>query len=286
MTRFGAAAQFGGATLIHHEAAQAENVWQLATTLTFDYAKTKAHVTAGLVDALRVWWDWGVWPATVVSLPLGVMGIVGALYGTRRRRLGTYTRRDAARIGLLVWVIVGMAVVVGRGTLGARFHLMYLPALWMLAALTVSTFRRSAQTWVLATFVVLATVSLLKTGPTRWAPCARFEPMTGSAELVAFDAYRQGETSHVLAHKRTLYIDLANYYMVKSNPTPADGLRAIHFARLETQRIPDDARAWAYLGEALLRSGAPSREVRSAWKQSLKLSPNDKLRARLDRLGE
>lgn len=201
-----------------------------------------------------------------------------------RRKTEEADPYDRVIPGLIVWGVAGFAVVVGRGTLGARFHLMYLPALWLLGAMWIGSLsRRTRLVWMTAG-VAACLVAMLAAGPIRWAPCARFEPMAGSDELAALNACRRGETEAVAPHGRTLFIDMANYHLKASPPSQKHFDRAVEYARRETRRVPDDPRAWAYLGEALLRSGAPTEEVRAAWQRSLDLAPNAGLRDRLDSL--
>ncbi|HRX84516.1 MAG TPA: hypothetical protein P5572_05800 [Phycisphaerae bacterium] len=337
-----AAGHFSGQE-IHHDALTTSSVPQLLRALVFDYAKIKAHVTGTLRDAAFVMLDFDVWPTTALAAPLLVFAAIGSMGGALR---SPRSRRGAARTVLLIWTVVGAAVVVGKGTLGARFHLMYLPAAWMLAALWFT--RRGALrkagpvaaglvvwaayagltvSWVhwtdgllspkkAATVgVALAAVLLLGiwlarerhvalkpmlgggallaaigglciAGPLMWSGFARFEPMPRGEELAMLDAARSGREPAPPVLNRTLYIDLANYYLGGAPDTPRSHELALKYARKEAERDPNDARAWAYVGEALLRNRAPLTEVRDAWRRSLELAPSDRLAERLARLEE
>jgi hypothetical protein len=332
---------FAQAGVIPHDAVKATGLLELIVALTLDYAQVKGHVTGSVTDAAFVWLHLATWPVTVMTaLPL--LAAAGATVRKLAGRRGRpHSRREIAMLGLLVWGVVGAALVIGRGTLGARFHLMYLPALWMLASLWLAgwswekpkalfmaaaavwiTYVGACATWVdweagsyslgrsvavgallaavvvgvgswfrglgragaITVVTVAALLGLALAGPAAWGPSARFEPMPGSAELTAWDAYRAGRADRPEPTRRTLFIDLANYYLLAEPVSRENLVRARHYARRETQRAPEDARAWAYLGEALLRLNAPVDEIQSAWQRSLQLAPNERLRRRLETL--
>jgi len=329
---------------IPHDALAAGSVTDLVRALIFDYATIKAHVTGTVRDAAFVALDYAAWPTTALSAPLLLMAILWTALQAARRGLRPRGRRASACTALAVWAIVGCAVVVSRGTLGARFHLMYLPAAWMVTALAFGRLRRTmpagaqfvgaafyaasvglAASWhdwtaasvnprrfaAVAGFVILVfalirlaaarkerlparvawtiglgltALSLCIAGPLSWASYARFEPMPRGEELAKLDAYRSGRAGFPPAVQRTLHIDLANYYLGGAADTPENRALALRYARWEAERDPRDARAWAYVGEALLRSGGDPWEIRDAWRRSLELAPNERLAERLARL--
>lgn len=326
---------------IAHDALTAQNVPQLVEALVFDYAKVKAHVTGSMRDAAFVALDFAVWPVTALTAPLLIIALAGGARGALRAPRG---RRAAAQRALVLWTLLGAAVVIGKGTLGARFHLMYLPAAWLLAGLYFTRrgalrrtgwFVAGAMAWAVwaglavswidwgegqlnpgrwagatvaaAALVLLAgwlarergvatpallaggavasaSVVLLLAGPLAWADYARFEPMPRGPELAALDAARSQHAPLPPPIDRTLYIDLANYYLGGAPNTPENLARGLKFAELEAARVPDDPRAWAYVGEARLRNGQPFSAVRAAWLRSLELAPNERLAARLAQL--
>jgi hypothetical protein len=139
---------------------------------------------------------------------------------------------------------------------------------------------------------ILLLILTLCGGPFRWGPAARFEPMAGPASnqegalLAAIDAARSERGDYPQPHGRTLYIDLTNYFLTKSDLTPYDIDRAVHYAELETQRDPHDARAWSYLGLAYQRQGRPVAQVRDAWQRSYRLRPDPRMAERLAQLAE
>ncbi|MFH0983418.1 MAG: hypothetical protein V2A79_18015 [Planctomycetota bacterium] len=380
-------------------AGPAEALWKL----TAGYAETKRHMVGTPFDALQVWLDGGVWPLTTISALPALVGVIAAV----SRRHG---RRGGLGLGLMVWTGLGLAAVVAGGLVGARFHLLYLPAVWLAASIGLWRLRRLAgprilvlgglwaasvwaafswaswaeRLWRPGVFAFIlagactAAVGLLawhaqarlkargrnpwdrlpslskkpnalqmtdwKVGPTgqgkfhhgqpsytapaacgesgqercgtgiqapaetqagslchnfchgllavagalcagvmlggvlawgplRWAPFARLEPYAGTTELAAVDAYRLGKASLPGPTGRTLYIDLANYFLKKDGRSVRDLQRAEYYARLETERIPDDARAWFYWGETQRELGAPAEKVRSAWERSYGLHP-------------
>jgi hypothetical protein len=329
---------------IRHEAVEASSVFSLAATLIVDYARVKAHVVGSALDAALVYLDARVWPVTAMSAPILMVALVVGAGRGRRVFGGGRARRDVLRLALVICAVVGAVVVIGRGTLGGRYHLMYLPAAWMLGGLwlggrprrwsrgallglllwwaaysavacswldwdagVVSEGRalaalpvlmviaggvwlgyrratRSRRAAVGLTLATLAVAAAVVAGPVQWAAYARFEPMARSQEMALLDGYWTGRTARPAPTGRTLYIDLANYYLTVEPETKRNIAWAVHYARLETKRVPDDARAWAYLGEALFRAGAPVDEVRAAWERSLELERNAKLRERMERL--
>ncbi len=279
--------------LIHHEATDAGNVFELITKLTLGYAQVKEHVTGSVWEAVTVYSDFTVWPATMISGIFLVVGLLWALAKLATLRLRPRSRRDQAMLGLAAWTLVGALVVIGRGTLGARFHLLYLPPAWMLTAMWLggrschaTQARRLLRSVVGVAVIMGAVVCLAGTGPTRWAHFARFEPMPKSDEMRALNAYRAGEAPFPTPHGRTFFIDMANYYLVTEPVTQAHLEKALHYAQAEARRVPDDARAWAYVGEALYRLGPPFEQTRAAWERSLELAPNERLQQRLETLVE
>jgi len=330
--------------VIQHDAATAPGIAALVRALLFDYATIKAHVTGSLVDAAYLFLDFDVWPLAALTAPLLVCACVWGACRAIRDRLQPRSRRGCARLVLTLWTLVGAVVVIGRGTLGARFHLVYLPAAWMLAALWL-TQRRSARRWpstiafsafwsgyvgfaaswqdwgnglhnplrgalvgVGSLMVTLLLARLLRrdpqrapgraglaavlvalsawgfSGPMSWAGISRFEPMPRGPELEILDAARSGRPLPDLPVPRTLYIDLANYFLAGAPDTPENRARGLHYARLEIRRKPDDPRAWFYVGEGILRTGGDPAQARDAWRRSLELRPNDQLAQRLARL--
>ncbi|MCB9850946.1 MAG: hypothetical protein H6817_09620 [Phycisphaerales bacterium] len=326
---------------IAHEATTAPNVFALTRALLFDYTTIKKHVTGSALDAAFIALDFDVWPAMAMMAPLLLAACVVACISIARNRFHAGGRLAQARIALTVWSVAGAAVVIERGTLGARFHLMYLPALWLLAAIWLGRLRYAAPTrvviaglvwaacvgfagsriswskgvldtsyWLsvivgltgitalaawfatrtrrspilvaMATMGIVMALAELFAGPLAWRAFARFEPMPRGTELTLLDAFRSGESPNV-EPRRSLYIDLANCYMIRSD-SQADHERALHYAQIEVERVPDDPRAWAYLGETLLAARKDPREVRRAWQRSLELAPKNVIQDKLDRL--
>ncbi|MCP4250220.1 MAG: hypothetical protein GY778_24515 [bacterium] len=317
-----------------------DSVWHALSAITFGYTQVKAHIVAGPFDAMQVYLDGAIWPTTtILAVPL-IVGLIAALGAGRRRHM--------LSLSLLPWIAIGLVAVIGRGVLGARFHLLYLPAVWIVAAMGLWRLRQArARTilmcglvWIIhlavafswtswteravglsqpvslsialaiavVTVVILgwgrpghrlpavAVVGFLSVaavgtgGPWRWGPAARFEPMAGSTAdqernlLVAIDRWRDGDAVYPQPHGRTLYIDLANAFLRKPNASLKKLDLALRYALLEADRVPNDARAWFYVGLAHQQSGHPVEQVRQAWRRSLELRPNPKLAERLNAL--
>ena len=159
---------FASAGVIRHDAGESSSIVDLIRKLTLDYAQVKAHVTGSARDAAQVYLDFAVWPvavATVVPLMGGVAWAcrLAMSWGFRPR-----SRRGRQVMGLVVWAVLGAAVVIGRGTAGARFHLLYLPALWMLAAMWLSA-RRRPLAWRMIFGLLAAGYVACAAGWTNWA---------------------------------------------------------------------------------------------------------------------
>ena len=305
--------------------------------LTAAYHATKHHMVSTRWDAAQIWLDGGVWSLTVLSAFPVLVGLIAAL----RRFHG---RRGILSLALVLWIAFGALVVIARGLLGARFHLLYLPACWPAAALGLWRLRRltpqarlmlagvwgvsiaalgswtswadrawhpspypmlfgivvfmcpltayigrrfsERAAWFQAVSLGLATLIAIASwgGPLRWARFARMEPFAEREELAAFDAYRSGKAALPGTLDRTLYIDLTNFFLQKDGRTASDLGRAEYYARLEVQRVPRDARAWFYLGEALRQRGVPVEQVRAAWQCSYDLKPAPLVKQRLAEL--
>lgn len=118
---------------VNTDAGLRHSVWQAFTGLTFGYAQTKQQMVAEFVDAGLVYLHGHVWPVTsALAVPLLVGLGRAVLTAIRRRPRG---RRQVLVVALLPWIVLGAGAVVGRGLVGARFHLLYLPALWVAAGI-------------------------------------------------------------------------------------------------------------------------------------------------------
>jgi hypothetical protein len=155
-----------------HAAGHYNSVFSLIYDVTFRYTAVKEHVTGSSRDAVQVWLDGRVWPLTVLSagpiLAGAVLSLNRIVAGLRRRRSiepiplernnmsalrgghatrahrdGLLTARLSMQAGLLAWTLLGVGILLFRGTAGSRFHLLYLPAAWLLAALNVVPWVRS-----------------------------------------------------------------------------------------------------------------------------------------------
>lgn len=260
---------------IAHDAVQASGVLELAYQLTVNYAETKGHVSGGWSDAALIWWDWYAWPVSVASGLVIAAALVFAVVRWSRRRTMFRSPRQAAMLGLLAWSLVGAAVVISRGTAGARFHLTYLPALWLFVAMALrSRIDRAGARTIVAVVIAgwLACVSIA--GPLSWASFARFEPMHGQDELAQLNDWRRAGRPKPPPHGRTLYIDLAHHYLTIDRRSEADVDRAIGYAERETRRTPEAARAWFYLGDALHERGGRTPEACAAWRTGLGIEPH------------
>ena len=165
---FGIAQNHYAGRVIKHEATEATNVWSLVTSLTLDYRNTKQHVTGSPRDAAQVWLDGEVWPLTALSIGPLICGLVSACGAVAAGLRRGWTRRRAAAMGLLLWVLVGVVVIVSRGTAGARFHLLYMPGLWLLAGLALSRIRWDRHATVLKMTLVTLIPAALAMGWNHW----------------------------------------------------------------------------------------------------------------------
>lgn len=128
---------------IPHAVGTFESVTSLVRAITLEYPKYKEHVTGSVRDALQIWLDARAWPLSVLSTPILAYAAIVVLVDVFRRARARLplNSRQLKIVGLLVWSLAGVALVALRGTAGARFHLAYLPALWLLAANILATTR-------------------------------------------------------------------------------------------------------------------------------------------------
>ena len=166
---------------IPHAVGRAENVLSLLKAVTLDYSQAKAHMTGTVRDALQPFLDGRVWPLTALTAPWLAVTALGTCVEiiARRRRRGRLSSGRIRVLGLLTWAVLGFGLVAGRGMLGARFHLAYLPAAWLLTARSVGAVRHWSYPRVgvvLAAMVLWFSVAL---GWGDWAGVAFNAPRIG-----------------------------------------------------------------------------------------------------------
>lgn len=330
------------------------SIWSAIHAITFGYRTTKLHMLAAPWDSLQVFLDARVWPvATISAFPMivGIFAAMGHAIAARGQ-----TRRSALVLSLFPWFLLALALVVGRGMIGSRFHLLYLPAAWVIASMGLWRLRNGGPMFLLALatawtvhlaigfswtswtdrtlqlswstiaaglfpFVLWAivivgsslnqrrlgvgtklsaaiaiacglTIASVSCGPLRWGPAARFEPMaertarTEDSLLAAMDRASTGIGLYPPPHGRSLHIDLANYFLTRSEANEYDFERAATYALLATRYDRNVARAWAYVGLAYQRSNRPVSEIRDAWERSYALNPDPRMAEWLSRLPE
>ena len=257
---------------IHHDAVEAEGLFDLLYQITLNYPETKAHVTGGPLDAALIWMNFDAWPVQMLSVPVIAIAILFTVRKWWAGRIGGQSCRNTAMFGLMVWALCGAVVVISRGTAGARFHLMYLPALWLFAAHALRSRLDRVPTAVIGSVILgVWIVSVFLAGPVIWASFARFEPMYATAELKQLQSWRENGDPKPPPHGRTLNIDLAHHYLTIDPRSELDLDRAIRYSRQETRHLPDVARGWFYLGDALHARGASVDAACAAWRRGLTL---------------
>jgi hypothetical protein len=124
-----------------------DSVWEALWRITFGYAETKPHVVASTWDALQPYMDAAVWPLTAILAVPAAAGLVAAgvwaAGGDWRGRRGTFV------VAMVPWVLAAVGVVIGRGMVGARFHLLYLPAVWLAASVGLWQLRHLPPRWLI-----------------------------------------------------------------------------------------------------------------------------------------
>jgi hypothetical protein len=117
------------------------NVWTSLRQLSLEYTTTKSFVMAEPLDAVQIYLDRYVWPVqSLLAWPLIVGSVIAAVPAFRKLKdQGDHLRRSLI---LAIWVLAGVGVVVIPGICGARFHLIYLPALWALTAIGLNVLTR------------------------------------------------------------------------------------------------------------------------------------------------
>ncbi len=115
------------------DAGTATDIWHALTRITTDYQTTKTHMVVDPFAAMQVYLDGMVWPATVLwAVPLlagAAASVMPVFRGARQ------SRRSVFAAGLVPWIAVGAGLVIGGGMVGARFHLLYWPVLWVMASM-------------------------------------------------------------------------------------------------------------------------------------------------------
>jgi hypothetical protein len=189
---------FGGAREMRTDWGSIHNVAEAVVALTLGYgSQVKGFMTGRPWDALYVFRDPAVWPTLDLLAPALLATIIGLardLGAAVRGRRPEAVRRALIPLSLATPV---MAVVVGKGLLDARFHLLYLPVLIPELAARIDAWLQMPQqgrwrefaAWGAATvFYVSATWALVGGGS---APGARLgaSAMCGSLVLVAVAAW-------------------------------------------------------------------------------------------------
>lgn len=150
--------------VIRHEAMpEARGVGELIRGITLGYGEVKRHVVGTAADAALVYLDARVWPTTALSSGLLALGLVCGASSALRPLRTRWTRLRLAQTGLSVWAAGGAAYVILSGTAGARFHLMYLPAAWLLTAASVTRLAKlkTGQKCILAVSALLLAIPSL-----------------------------------------------------------------------------------------------------------------------------
>lgn len=135
------AAHYDGRPIVH-AVGTFHSFFDLLWAITVDYPRYKAHVTGTSRDALQIFMDARVWPLTALAAPLMAFACICTFYSffSRILRGRKLMPEDWRRVALTAWVVLGFSMVVLRGTAGARFHLVYLPAAWLLTADVLARF--------------------------------------------------------------------------------------------------------------------------------------------------
>ncbi len=117
------------------------SVWAAIAAITAGYSTTKEHMIASSWDTAQLYLDGAIWPvSTILAVPMAV-GMVAAL--RRAIRAGGNGCRNALVLSLVPWFLGASILVIGRGMVGGRFHLLYLPAAWAMASIGLGSMRRA-----------------------------------------------------------------------------------------------------------------------------------------------
>ncbi|UCG32458.1 MAG: hypothetical protein JSU68_12425 [Phycisphaerales bacterium] len=131
---------------VETDAGVRDSLWEALWGITFGYAQTKPHVVASTWDALQLYVDASVWPLTaLVAVPVLAGFVAAAVQAGRGDWRG---RRGRLVVAVLPWTVVAVGVVIGRGMVGARFHLLYLPAVWLAASVGLWRLRHLPAPWL------------------------------------------------------------------------------------------------------------------------------------------
>lgn len=129
------AAVFGRTGILETDVGPVSSTWQLVERLTFGYGSAvKATMVGTWRDALYPYLGFDVWPTTTVLAPL-LLATLGAAVARLARALRAGRPRETERwLVPLCLALPPAAIIVVRGVLDARFHLLYLGVLIPYAA--------------------------------------------------------------------------------------------------------------------------------------------------------
>jgi hypothetical protein len=166
------------------------SVWELAGKLTLGYGSAvKRTLVATPRDALYLYLHPGIWPTTTLIFPvlLATLAILAFRLARALRSRPAETERWLLPLAL---VLPPAALIVGRGVIDARFHLLYLPVLLPYAAgivdEAIGRLQRTAPSFGLSpvvtgrvaasAFVLTISVASLVCGPLHWGRRWAWEP--------------------------------------------------------------------------------------------------------------
>jgi uncharacterized membrane protein YqaE (UPF0057 family) len=184
------AAVFGGGGRLETDIGPVSSVWEFAGKLTFGYGSAvKGTLVATPRDALYLYLHPDIWPTTTLVFPVLLVTLAAAAFRLARalRRRSQETERWLLPLAL---VLPPAAVIVGRGVIDARFHLLYLPVLLPYAAECVDQairrLERASPSLGLSpvgtgrvaagAFVLVLVASNLVRGPLHWGRHWAWEP--------------------------------------------------------------------------------------------------------------
>jgi hypothetical protein len=137
---------FGAGGTLTTDLGAVGSVWTNLRRLTLDYGREAQPFMVGTwSDALFVYTRFDVWPTLAVLAVPAVLALVGIARGLVRGIAGRDAAAAAGALRPLALVLVPAVVLVGKGTLDVRFHLLYWPVLLVSTAAAIAAWSHALE---------------------------------------------------------------------------------------------------------------------------------------------
>jgi uncharacterized membrane protein YqaE (UPF0057 family) len=273
---------FGRGATLETGIGPVSSVWELAGKLTFGYGSAvKRTLVATPRDALYLYLHPGIWPTTTLVFPV-LLATLAILAFRLARALRTRPSETERWLLPLALVLPPAAVIVGRGVIDARFHLLYLPVLLPYAAEIVDEaigrLERAARSFGLSplatgrvaasAFVLALVAASLVRGPLHWGRRWAWEPSSAP-----------GPPPREVAESPDPDLNLARCVLGGHGVAAA-----VPYFRRAVDRHPDDRDVLLEAGATLLRDRSQVERIVELSSAYLRKHPEDESVRRLLRV--